>query len=283
MPALALAEALSARGAEVSFIGVPRGSGAALIEAHGYRHDTIRLSGFRRSFSPRNLITAINAALAIPRALAILRRRRSDVVVGAGGYVAGPVGIAARLSRRRLLITEADSHLGLTNRLLAPLAHRVALAFPISGRSGRRYVVTGRPVGAAVRAATRTSGRRTFGIAPDETVVLIVGGSQGAKSINDAAVEAFANDPPFTVIHVCGPANYEQLSARLANVAVAAAGQQNRRHVLIEQDAIGGRRGGSSGGSRSGRGRLRRRPVRRLRGRRSRRTGGRCVWPAPAP
>jgi len=217
MPALALAEALSARGAEVSFIGVRRGSGAALIESHGYPHDAIRLSGFRRSFSLRNVITAINAVLAIPRAMQILRMRGADVVVGAGGYVAGPVGIAARLGRRGLLITEADSHLGLTNRLLAPLARRVALAFPIPGRRGRKYVVTGRPVSQAVRSATHTSGRRALGIDPDETVVLIVGGSQGAQSINGAAIEAFSSDPPFTVIHVCGPGNYDALSARLGD------------------------------------------------------------------
>ena len=218
MPALALAEALSARGAEVGFIGVRRGGGGALIESQGYRHDTLRLSGFRRSLSPQNLLTAANAALAIPRAAAILRRRRADVVVGAGGYVAGPVGIAARLLRRPLVITEADSHLGLTNRLLAPLAKRVALAFPIPGRRGKRYAVTGRPVSQAVRSATRTSGRRAFGISPEATVVLVVGGSQGARSVNDAALGAFGGEPPFTVIHVCGPTNYDSLSDRLTGM-----------------------------------------------------------------
>ena len=137
-------------------------------------------------------------------------------MVGAGGYVAGPVGVAGWLTRRPVLITEADSHMGVTNRLLAPLARRVALAFPIAGRSSGKYVVTGRPVGAEVRAATRTSGRRALGIDPDETVVLIVGGSQGAASLNRAAVDAFADDPPFTVLHVCGPANYDELSRELS-------------------------------------------------------------------
>jgi UDP-N-acetylglucosamine--N-acetylmuramyl-(pentapeptide) pyrophosphoryl-undecaprenol N-acetylglucosamine transferase len=163
-------------------------------------------------------VTLAQAALAVPAALRILRKRRAQVVVGAGGYVAGPVGLAAWLTRRPLLITEADSRLGITNRFLAPLARRVALAFPIPGRRGRRYTVTGRPVSEAVRAATRTGGRRAFGIAPEETVVLVVGGSQGAQSLNRAAIGAFGDSPPFTVIHSCGAANYEEAAADLARL-----------------------------------------------------------------
>ena len=73
------------------------------------------------------------AALALPRAAALLARRRPDVVLGAGGYVAGPVALAAWLTRRPLMLMEADSHLGVANRLAAPLARRVALAFPLAG------------------------------------------------------------------------------------------------------------------------------------------------------
>jgi UDP-N-acetylglucosamine--N-acetylmuramyl-(pentapeptide) pyrophosphoryl-undecaprenol N-acetylglucosamine transferase len=155
------------------------------------------------------------AAMALPRAVWILRRRGADVVVGAGGYVAGPVAIAARLLRRPVLLMEADSHLGLANRLAAPLAKRVTLAFPIRGRRGGRYMVTGRPVSQAVVAATRTAGRRAFGIAPDATVVLVAGGSQGARSINLAAAEAFGDGPPFELIHVAGPRQVDEVRTLL--------------------------------------------------------------------
>ena len=215
MPALAIADALSARGAEVGFIGVRRAGARARVEQRGYRHDDIRLRGFARRLTPRNLLTAAQAALAVPSAMRILRRRRARVVVGAGGYVAGPVGLAAWLTRRPLVITEADAHLGVTNRLLAPLARRVALAYPVPGRSGSRYMVTGRPVSAEVRGATRTGGRRALGISPDATVILVFGGSQGARTINMAAVGAFAGEAAVTVLHACGPDLLEETAAAL--------------------------------------------------------------------
>jgi UDP-N-acetylglucosamine--N-acetylmuramyl-(pentapeptide) pyrophosphoryl-undecaprenol N-acetylglucosamine transferase len=99
------------------------------------------------------------------------------------------------------VLTEADSHLGLTNRMLAPFARRICLAFPIDGRDRPRYRVTGRP--APPPATDRAAARARFGIAPDETCVLVFGGSLGARSINDAAVEAFAG-ARFHVLHAAG-------------------------------------------------------------------------------
>ncbi|WP_246551458.1 UDP-N-acetylglucosamine--N-acetylmuramyl-(pentapeptide) pyrophosphoryl-undecaprenol N-acetylglucosamine transferase [Miltoncostaea oceani] len=216
MPALAVADALRARGAEVTFIGA-RGAGAsAAVAAAGYREDVIPLKGLSRTPTIRNLWAVLLAAVATPRAAGLLVRRRAQVVVGGGSYVAGPVALAAWLTRRPLLLTEADSHLGMANRLAAPLARRVTLAFPLAGRSGRKYLVTGRPVGRAVTQATRTAGRRAFGIDPEATVVLVVGGSQGARSLNRAAVEAFGDDPPVEVIHVAGPTQLDETRRLLA-------------------------------------------------------------------
>ena len=104
---------------------------------------------------------------------------------------------------------EADSHLGMANRIAAPLAKRVTLAFPLAGRQGGRYLVTGRPVGRSVLDATKTTGRRAFGILQSATVVLVVGGSQGARTLNEAAVGAFG-DAPMEVIHVAGPGQVEE-------------------------------------------------------------------------
>ena len=108
MPALAVADALRARGAEVAFVGA-RGAGAAgAVEAAGYPQDLIPLRGLARRLSPRNLIALAMAVLAVPRALGLLARRRPDVVIGAGGYVAGPVALAAWLTRRPLLLIAAQ-------------------------------------------------------------------------------------------------------------------------------------------------------------------------------
>jgi UDP-N-acetylglucosamine--N-acetylmuramyl-(pentapeptide) pyrophosphoryl-undecaprenol N-acetylglucosamine transferase len=110
-----------------------------------------------------------------------------------------------------LVLTEADSHLGLTNRLLARFARRVCLAFPLPGHDGARYRVTGRPVAPA--AIDRAAARERFGIGAEETCVLIFGGSLGAHSINMAAAEAFASGS-FHVLHISGARDYPELIAR---------------------------------------------------------------------
>src|ERR671916_193264 len=111
------------------------------------------------------------------------------VVIAGGGYVAGPVGLAAGALRVPLVVTEADSHLGVTNRLLAPLARKVFLAFPLEGRRrARKWIVSGRPVPAGTGRADRAAARERFGIAPHELCLLVFGGSLGARRLNDAAL-----------------------------------------------------------------------------------------------
>ena len=163
MPAIAVADALRAEGAEVSFVGGQRAE-AELVPAAGYPLDPIRVEGISRS-NPLKAARALGkAALALKDARAILQRREADAVLGGGGYVAGPVGAAAVARRIPLVLTEADSHMGLSNRLLAARAARVCLAFPIRGRDGDRYLVTGRPV--PPRVAERDDARAALGIQP---------------------------------------------------------------------------------------------------------------------
>jgi UDP-N-acetylglucosamine--N-acetylmuramyl-(pentapeptide) pyrophosphoryl-undecaprenol N-acetylglucosamine transferase len=153
----------------------------------------------------------LRASVAFVRARALLGELRADAVLGGGGYVAGPVGLAALTRRIPLVLTEADSHLGLTNRALAPLARRVCLAFPIDGRKGSRYRVTGRPIPSFRH--DREGARRRLGVPEEDTCVLVFGGSLGARSINLAAVHAFAG-AAFHVLHVCGRRDYAELAGR---------------------------------------------------------------------
>jgi len=210
VPALAVADALRAEGVEVSFIGGGRAE-AQLVPAAGFPLHTIAVVGLHRSNPLRALRALVLAATAVPRARALLKRLAPDAVMGGGGYVAGPVGVAALSMRIPLVLTEADSHLGLTNRLLARFARRVCLAFALPGRDGARYRVTGRPIPPSSQ--DRWAARARFGIAPDETCVLVFGGSLGARSINLAAVEAFAG-APFHVLHVSGRRDHAELAAR---------------------------------------------------------------------
>ncbi|MCW3002496.1 MAG: murG [Conexibacter sp.] len=214
VPALAVADALRAEsGARVVFVGGERAEQALVPEA-GYELRRITVEGLSRTNPLKAARGAVKAGAALRTARAILRDLRPDAVMGGGGYVAGPVGAAAVASRIPLVLTEADSHLGLTNRLLAPRARRVCLAFPLPGRDGDRYRVTGRPVPPPV--TDRDAARARFGLALGETCVLVFGGSLGARSINDAAVQALSG-ASFHVLHACGTRDYDALRERLGD------------------------------------------------------------------
>jgi UDP-N-acetylglucosamine--N-acetylmuramyl-(pentapeptide) pyrophosphoryl-undecaprenol N-acetylglucosamine transferase len=210
VPALAVAAALRAEGAEVEFIGAGRAE-ATLVPAAGYRLHTIAVEGLSRTNSLKALRALLRAAFALPRARRLLKRLAPDAVMGGGGYVAGPVALAAITLRIPLVLTEADSHLGLTNRLMAPFARRVCLSFPLAGRDGARYRVTGRPIPSSGR--DERTARERLGIGAGETCVLVFGGSLGARSINRAAAEAFAGGE-FRVLHIAGERDYPELLAR---------------------------------------------------------------------
>ncbi len=218
MPAIAVADELRASGAEVSFLGTRERIEAELVPDGGYEIDFLKVRGIDRGNLLRAAVAGFEAIGAVGSALRVLWRRRPDVVVGGGGYVAGPAGLAAVLGRIPLVLTEADSHLGLANRLLARRARRVCLAFPIAGREGEHYPVTGRPVPAAVLAADRGTARERFGIAPGARCLLVMGGSQGARSINECALAALAErgGRSFHVIHLAGQRDFPQLEQRLA-------------------------------------------------------------------
>jgi UDP-N-acetylglucosamine--N-acetylmuramyl-(pentapeptide) pyrophosphoryl-undecaprenol N-acetylglucosamine transferase len=226
VPAIAVADELRDSGAEVSFLGTRERIEADLVPAGGYEIDFLKVRGIDRRNPLRAARAVVEAAGAVGAARRALRSRRADVVLGGGGYVAGPAGLAASLTRTPLVLTEADSHLGLANRLLAGRARRVCLSFPIEGREGGPYLVTGRPVPASVLRADRDRARERFGIAPGELCLLVMGGSQGARSINLAAIEAFAEAGSggpdaefrrdFHVIHLSGRRDHEELRRRLA-------------------------------------------------------------------
>jgi UDP-N-acetylglucosamine--N-acetylmuramyl-(pentapeptide) pyrophosphoryl-undecaprenol N-acetylglucosamine transferase len=209
VPALAVADALREQGVEVTFVGGQRAE-RDLVPAAGYPLERIRVEGISRTNPFKAVRAVVRAAIALVRSWQLLGRLKPVAVLGGGGYVAGPVALAAVLRRLPVVLTEADSHLGLTNRLLAPLARRVCLAFPIDGRDPPRFRVTGRPV--PPPATDRERAREQFGLSESDRCVLVFGGSLGARSINQAAVEAFA-DAPFGVIHAAGARDFASLRA----------------------------------------------------------------------
>ena len=201
VPALAVADELRTDGSLVVFAGGGRAE-AELVPAAGYEFVGFQVEGLSRSNPFKALVAAGKALAATFRAWRLIGELRPSAVMGGGGYVAGPVGLAAVLRRRPLVLTEADSHLGLTNRLLAPFARRVGLAFAIEGRSAPRFVVTGRPI--PPPATDRQAARAHFGVPEGRPLVAIVGGSLGARSINEAAIEAFGQADDIEVVHAAG-------------------------------------------------------------------------------
>jgi UDP-N-acetylglucosamine--N-acetylmuramyl-(pentapeptide) pyrophosphoryl-undecaprenol N-acetylglucosamine transferase len=198
----------------VTFAGSPDRAEARLVPDAGFELDTFQVSGLPRRPGPAQA-RAVGKAMRAPKACKrILRARKPDVVLGGGGYVAGPMVYAASRLAIPAALMEADAHLGLANRLAAPFAERVFLAFPIEGRERPKYRVTGRPIPARNRAASRAEGRRVFDLPPRARVLLVFGGSQGARSLNEEIVEAFGAAGP-AVLHLCGERDFEQLRGRV--------------------------------------------------------------------
>ena len=198
----------------MTFAGSPDRVEARLVPERGYEFDAFAISGLPRRPSAE-LVRATGRALAAPAAcVRILRQRRPDAVLGGGGYVAGPMVLAARLSGIPCALTEADAHLGLANRLAAPLAERVFLALPL-GLHGEKYRAVGRPIPSSSRPVERDEARSRLGLAPDAQVVLVFGGSLGARILNEVALEAWAEEGP-AVVHLCGERDYPELRGRVS-------------------------------------------------------------------
>jgi UDP-N-acetylglucosamine--N-acetylmuramyl-(pentapeptide) pyrophosphoryl-undecaprenol N-acetylglucosamine transferase len=197
----------------VTFAGSPDRAEARLVPDAGFELDTFRSAGL-----PRRPSLALVRALAVdavaPAAcVEILRRRKPDVVLGGGGYVAGPMVLAAAVRRVPAAVMEADAHLGLANRLASPVAERVFLALPLEGRDGQKYRVTGRPVPRRSVAVPRAEARRAFDLPEEGLLLLVLGGSQGARSVNELAVETWGEAGPL-VLHLAGERDYAALRER---------------------------------------------------------------------
>jgi UDP-N-acetylglucosamine--N-acetylmuramyl-(pentapeptide) pyrophosphoryl-undecaprenol N-acetylglucosamine transferase len=198
---------------EVTFAGSPDRVEARLVPERGFTFDAFPIAGFPRRPGP-GLLRPLALAAAAPAACArILARRRPDVVLGGGGYVAGPMVLAAWARRIPAALTEADAHLGLANRLARPFVQRLFLAYPIPGVNGKTRVV-GRPIPSTSRAVERDAARRTLELPADGPVVLVFGGSQGARTLNETAVAAWGTAGP-AVLHLCGERDYEELRRRV--------------------------------------------------------------------
>ncbi len=206
-PAIAVADAITARRPEarVVFAGTEDRLEARAVPAAGYALHPITAQGLQRSFSAENLMTPVRMLQGLLQSWRLVGAIEPDVAVGTGGYVAGPVLLAAWLRGRPLLIQEQNAYAGVTNRLLAHLADRIHLAFPEAKEwvPADRAVVSGNPTRRSLREADPNEARSALRLPNDGRVLLVMGGSLGSAALN-GAVEAnldalFAEDDVYVV------------------------------------------------------------------------------------
>lgn len=190
-PALAVAHELKARGHDVVWMGAPDSFESRVVPAQGFSLEPIRVSGLRGKGLMKLLLAPLTIARAMLQAWAALSRRKPAVVLGMGGFAAGPGGLVAWLRGCPLVIHEQNAVAGLTNRWLARIASRVLQAFPETFADA---VTVGNPVRAAIRAVPEPAVRMAGG--PGAPRVLVIGGSQGAKALNERMADAIALLPP---------------------------------------------------------------------------------------
>ncbi|HEX5048718.1 MAG TPA: undecaprenyldiphospho-muramoylpentapeptide beta-N-acetylglucosaminyltransferase [Gammaproteobacteria bacterium] len=250
-PGLAVAEALRARHGSVVWLGTERGLEARVVPQHGIDVEWISIGGVRGKGAAAWLAAPFRIAGAVLQAFGALRRRRPAAVLGMGGFVAGPGGLAAWLARKPLLLHEQNAVPGTTNRLLAPLAARVFASFPGTFPSSDRAETIGLPVRSSIT-PTDAPRERLEARRAQRRRVLIIGGSQGARVLNKTVPAALARLPEALrpeVWHQAGRATIEE-----ARQAYAAAGVDARIDAFIDDmpsayrwaDLVVARAGGST-------------------------------------
>lgn len=239
-PALALAEVLESRGHSVHFAGTPQGVEARLVPQAHVAFTPFEAAGFDRQ-KPWTLVTSTcKIARSAMKAKSWMRAQGFDAVVGFGGYVSIPVGLAASRLRIPIVVHEQNSVMGMANKFLGKRAHTVALTYDVAGAAlpdAVNKVVTGNPVRSSVLRATREEGRAMLGIPPDATMLLVFGGRLGARHINEAIVALKDNllaVEGLYVVHITGPKEYDSVVEALHLTEE----EQLRWQVLPYQDRM---------------------------------------------
>lgn len=193
-PALAVADELRSRGVEVTWLGTRRGLEAEVVPRAGFPIDYIQVAGLRGKGGLSLFMAPVKLLVALMQSLAVMRRRNPAAVLGMGGYVTGPGGLAAWLMRCPLLIHEQNARAGYTNRLLAPLARRVMEAFPKTFVGRKNVLHTGNPLRASFQQLAVNNLSAEEGIAGEKASLrlLVIGGSLGAARLNEVVPEALA-------------------------------------------------------------------------------------------
>ncbi len=223
-PALAIADELRQRHphAEILFVGTTEKIEARVVPEQGYRFETIWISGFHRRLTMSNMLFPIKVAVAFLQSFFLMKRFRPDAVIGTGGYICGPVGLAAIVLHVPLIVHESNSYPGITTRLLASRASVVLLAFDETAqwlRGVLKVEVVGTPVRSSLGAASREEAAAFFGVDPAKKTVLVFGGSLGAASINDTILKMTQRGVTtnFQIIWQTGKSDHKRIESEVGS------------------------------------------------------------------
>lgn len=224
-PAITIARAIAdIEPTEFLYVGSKIGLENTLIPNEGIPFVTIDVRGLERKISFRNLVTLGKTAGSLLRAEQIIHKFKPDVVIGTGGFVCGPVLLAASLSGIPTLVQEQNVIPGVTNTILSRFVKCVALGYEeVADRFKRKdiLVYTGNPVRKDILTGTRDHGRALLGLDPDKFTLLVAGGSRGARSINNAMIEVhryFRDSRDIQILHVTGDHEYDRVVGQLEGI-----------------------------------------------------------------
>jgi len=229
-PAIAIAdrlrELLTGRGElEIRFVGTRHGLEYRIRDRLGYPLELINIRGLVRSFTPRNLLLPLVIVGALFKSSLLLGRFAPDIVVGTGGYVSWPVLRTARVRRIPAVIQEQNSYPGIATRLAARHARRIYLGFERAADYLKKPVasiVTGNPVRRSILGGNRDEAMTTFGLDPNRQTILVLGGSQGARAINNAVLASLKNKPlndKYQLLWQTGKGDYKDVTASAGDKA----------------------------------------------------------------
>jgi len=222
-PALAVAQYLQAQGVQIHWLGTKNGIEADIVPQNGFAISYLEVQGVRGQGLARLLLAPFKIILAILAAMRVLRAVKADCVIGLGGYVTGPGGVAARLLGKPLIIHEQNAVAGFTNKQLAHLASHVLQAFPAAFPASPKVTTTGNPVRPVI--ANLPPPEQRYQARQEALQVLILGGSQGAVALNERVPEALAlvaKQQPLVIRHQTGKKQVELTAQRYQQLGLNA-------------------------------------------------------------
>lgn len=224
-PAITIARAIAdIEPTEFLYVGSKIGLENTLIPNEGFPFVTLDVRGLERKISFRHFITLGKTAGSVLKAERIIHKFKPDVAIGTGGFVCGPVLLAASLSGVPTMVQEQNVIPGVTNTILSRFVRCVALGYEEAAerfKNKKNLVYTGNPVRKDILTGTREHGRALLGLDPDKFTLLVAGGSRGARTINNAMIEVhryFRDSEDIQILHVTGDHEYDRVVSQLEGI-----------------------------------------------------------------